>query len=412
MYGVMLIAVLVVTGGAIAFIGDRLGTKIGKKRLSIFGLRPRHTSMVITVFTGICITTLTFAVMAVVSENVRTALFGMDELNGKLAGSRTALERVTSELEVAEADKIRTNAALEETHAEMEKLANQQEELEQTVASLRDESRQLEEAKAELTERNRALAEKNDALAAQTAELTQNNLALSENNDKLSADNKSLEERNDSLRNGLISMREGAIAFHAGEVIATGVVRGNRGEDEVAKDMSVLLNVAGRNVTERTGVYTSDNEVWVYPADYEAAIDKIAQSPRDMIVRVVAAGNLLRGEPVRTSLSLYPNSIIFRKDEFIIARMYNLQGRQDEAEQAVMSLLQAVNAVSVQKGILPDPMRGTVGAMEGTQFYEVVDALAPIKGQVVLSAYARDDTDALGPLRLNLKMEQEIDGDE
>ena len=68
MYGVLLIAVLIITGGAIAFIGDRLGTKIGKKRLSIFGLRPRHTSIVITIFTGICITTLTFGVMAGIRE--------------------------------------------------------------------------------------------------------------------------------------------------------------------------------------------------------------------------------------------------------------------------------------------------------------------------------------------------------
>ena len=32
MYGVLLILVLVITGGAIAFIGDRLGSKVGKKR--------------------------------------------------------------------------------------------------------------------------------------------------------------------------------------------------------------------------------------------------------------------------------------------------------------------------------------------------------------------------------------------
>ena len=49
MYGIVLIAVLVATGGIIAFIGDRLGTKIGKKRLSLFGLRPRYTSTIVTI---------------------------------------------------------------------------------------------------------------------------------------------------------------------------------------------------------------------------------------------------------------------------------------------------------------------------------------------------------------------------
>lgn len=49
MYGIFLIIVLVITGGAIAFIGDKLGSKVGKKRLSIFGLRPKHTSILVTI---------------------------------------------------------------------------------------------------------------------------------------------------------------------------------------------------------------------------------------------------------------------------------------------------------------------------------------------------------------------------
>ena len=90
MYGVTLILVLAVVGGVIAFIGDRLGTRIGKKKLSIFGLRPRHTAVIVTIFTGICITTVTFGIMAAVSENVRTALFGMDRLNAMIADTRAA----------------------------------------------------------------------------------------------------------------------------------------------------------------------------------------------------------------------------------------------------------------------------------------------------------------------------------
>ena len=84
MYGVVLVAVLLVMGGAIAFIGDRLGTRVGKKRLSIFGLRPRHTSILVTIVTGICITGATFGIMSAVSENVRTALFGMEKLNAQI----------------------------------------------------------------------------------------------------------------------------------------------------------------------------------------------------------------------------------------------------------------------------------------------------------------------------------------
>ena len=88
MYGIFLIIVLVITGGAIAFIGDKLGSKVGKKRLSIFGLRPKHTSILVTIITGIMITSTTLGIMSVVSENVRTALFGMEKLNKEMAEAK------------------------------------------------------------------------------------------------------------------------------------------------------------------------------------------------------------------------------------------------------------------------------------------------------------------------------------
>ena len=98
MEGIYLIVVMIITGGAIAFIGDKLGTKVGKKRLSIFGLRPRHTSMIITVVTGGLITALSIGFMALISQNVRTALFGMDELRQTMNSTLAELDDATNNL--------------------------------------------------------------------------------------------------------------------------------------------------------------------------------------------------------------------------------------------------------------------------------------------------------------------------
>ena len=126
MYGVLLIVVLIITGGAIAFIGDRLGTKIGKKRLSLFGLRPRHTSVVITIFTGICITTLTFGVMAAASQNVRTALFGMEQLNRTMRETRESLNQAQADLQQAQVEQQQTDEALAKSKDDVEKLKHSQ----------------------------------------------------------------------------------------------------------------------------------------------------------------------------------------------------------------------------------------------------------------------------------------------
>ncbi len=59
--GYTLILAILVLGGLIATVGDRLGSRIGKARLSIFKLRPRTTATVVTIVTGALISASTLA---------------------------------------------------------------------------------------------------------------------------------------------------------------------------------------------------------------------------------------------------------------------------------------------------------------------------------------------------------------
>lgn len=407
MDGILLITVLVIAGGAIAFIGDRLGTKIGKKRLSIFGLRPRHTSIVITIFTGVLITALTFGVMAAASQNVRTALFGMEQLNRTMRETKESLQNTEEALLTAKSEQEKTDAALQQSKADIEKLNQQQTELQAESARLQAGNEALMADNRQLAEQNGELSSRNEELSGRNEELSKRNDDLEGKNENLTVDNKALEERSNMLRDGLITMREGDIAFRAGEVIASGVIRGGQSREEVAADLSSLAALANRNVSARFGLDRSDQDIWIYRPEHDAAVETIAKSPQDMVVRIVAAGNLVRGEDVRTNLELYPNSIIFRNNEFIIARPYELhEGDDSEAEQTVMNFLKDVNFAATSKGILPDPLRGTVGVMEGSQFYDVVARLKGQRGRVILSAYANGNTDASGPLRLRINVER------
>ena len=84
MFGIRLIFLLAVLGGVIAFIADKLGSKIGKKKLRIFGLRPHDTSVLLTVLSGVLISLFSMGILAVSSESARTALFGMEKLQKEL----------------------------------------------------------------------------------------------------------------------------------------------------------------------------------------------------------------------------------------------------------------------------------------------------------------------------------------
>lgn len=420
MYGVLLILVLIITGGAIAFIGDRLGSKVGKKKLSLFGLRPRHTSIIVTIVTGILITTTTLGVMTAVSKDVRTALFGMEKLNRTMQETRASLQETQADLAQAQQQKDETDAALDASQQEVGKLEARQAELEAEQARLQEGNALLEQAKAALLARNDALVatnvgltDRNQELAGTNERLTGENTSLTQTNKQLTGEKADLEKQTDLLKQGLISIREGEVVFRAGEVIASGVIRGGRPESDVRTDLTTLAQLASRNVTVRLGENKDEQDIWIYRPEFDAAVKTIAAAKQDMVVRIVASGNQIRGEEIRGSLELYKNSVIYQPKEFIIARAYDLTDAQKgAAEQALMAFLQEVNGAATMKGVLPDPIRGTVGVISADEFYSVVNQLLPIHGKAVLSAYAKEATDALGPLRLIVKVEKMQEGAE
>ena len=139
---------------------------------------------------------------------------------------------------------------------------------------------------------------------------------------------------------------------------------------------------------------------------FQRVIEEIAASDGDMVLRISAAGNMVRGEPVRARLELYPNKLIFSKGELILSKTYELGGEDVTPEGILRDFLAEINRIAVEKGILTDPLTGSVGRMEATQLYEIFDSLSAAKGKVQLTAAARAETDSNGPLRLNIKLEQ------
>lgn len=96
------IVILILVSGFIAYIGDALGTYVGKRRLTVLGLRPRVTALVVAISTGILITLLSLGVMTFISEDVRTALFHMNTLRQDLETLQNethSLEQVKKQLE-------------------------------------------------------------------------------------------------------------------------------------------------------------------------------------------------------------------------------------------------------------------------------------------------------------------------
>ena len=67
-------------GGVLATLGDLLGSRVGKARLSVFNLRPRTTAVLMTVITGCLISSLSFFFVLLVNEQLRVGLFQLNQL--------------------------------------------------------------------------------------------------------------------------------------------------------------------------------------------------------------------------------------------------------------------------------------------------------------------------------------------
>lgn len=121
---VTLILVLCLMGGLIAYCADLLGRKLGKKRLTLGHMRPKHTAALITTGAGVLIPIATIGLMSLLFSDVREMLFRteaikaeLQRVEGKLRVNQKNLDRRAIEVEdlektqrtlVKEGDRLRT----------------------------------------------------------------------------------------------------------------------------------------------------------------------------------------------------------------------------------------------------------------------------------------------------------------
>ena len=98
MTGWLLILALLVLGGILSTLGDRLGTRVGKARLSIFKLRPKSTAVLITVFTGSIISAMSFAIMVAFNSQLRVGLFELEDIQAKITEREKDLKKLEKNL--------------------------------------------------------------------------------------------------------------------------------------------------------------------------------------------------------------------------------------------------------------------------------------------------------------------------
>ncbi len=380
MVGIRLIVIMAIVGGLIAYIADKMGSKIGKKKMSVFGLRPKYTSILLTVFSGVIISVVTICVMAIASQSARTALFGMDKIQKELESLN--LEKITAAAALAKAEEDVNSKNL-------------------TIS--------------ELDEKIRQSTAENDAMEAKLADvnakyaLAQDEVAsLSEAKKQLNDEIDELEKTTDALRKGIINIREGQVFYRAGEVVYAGIMRGGLSHEENMAQINWLLQNANEMALQRLGIQDEDKSIqaiWVSKKIVDNALQALDQSKGNMLFRIRTVANIIVGELVICDIEMTENQFIYSDGSLIYREAVNLDVPGANYNNIILNFLNRVNHAAVQAGVLPDPLTGKVGNMDAAMIIEVNNEMRRLGGQVVLEAYANGDITTAGPVLVRLEVQ-------
>ncbi|MGG6293337.1 DUF3084 domain-containing protein [Leptolyngbya sp. AN02str] len=440
--GLVLILAILVLGGVIATVGDRLGMRVGKARLSLFRLRPRQTATLITIMTGILISAVTFGILFAIDDRLRTGVFELESIQDDLANARIELgeaqgerETIQRELDVAldeqqEAQRRLSsiNRRLDEANVQRDRIEGQlrvtedqlgstQSQLQQIETSyrqaqavlrnvsgqansLREEIRQLQaDRQQQILQREEEIAERDRRIAEREAQLRE-----------LEAQQQYLTQEVQVLEREFQGLRQGSVALLRNQTLSSGVVRV---VTPAAAPQAViqLLVEANRFAAQRVrpGMNAVEGQViQVTNAQVEQLVEQL-QNGREYVVRILSAGNYVVGEPcvlsgedcIQVFVAAAPNELLLRTGEVVASATADPRRLTDEALVEQFNLLIGTAQFRLrQLGLLAEVVQIADGRTE-----TVVNFFRQIRvynQPVSIQAVAMEPIYTAGPAQLDL----------
>ena len=347
MTGFVLIFAVACLGGVIATVGDRIGMKVGKSRLSLFNLRPRQTATLVSVATGMVASFSTLMLLIALDGQLRKGLFNLDEIQQDLSQAQADLESARNEKDVVENNledstklqeeaqtrlretnrSLRSAAAREEeilaslgdTQAQLETVSEQAGSLRDEISGLRSEREALVEdqaaVRAQIAQRDQEIGERNEELAEQGEALRQSNEALDERTaeiaqrdqeiasresrlEELQIQQQFLDQQIAQLEDDFDNLRLGNLAIRRNENLEVILARSNT-EEAARRAVESAIVRANNNALREIwpGIQTVDDFALVFdPAEVRDSGNRTFDEKTYAII-VSSAANYVVDEP-------------------------------------------------------------------------------------------------------------------
>lgn len=279
------ILVLIVVSGLIAWVGDELGRRIGRKRLTIFGLRPKNTAVLVTIVTGMLITVFSLFVLAMISEEARFAIMEKGRIVDELRSLQKESERSQEEIG-------RLNADRQKLELLRESLAAQTSNLSKEVEILR-----------------------NDIFA------TQKNLD---------------------------ALGKGELIFDKDEVLGYVVVRGKSEPDQLVEEFRKITTKIHEMAKNLGFVVNAPEEVWKQMKGPIRTFAEGVDEKTDMVVVLQTTERIARGQKLQLNVKGIPNKRIFRKSDVLESEIDGTHSRQ-EIRRDILKMVEGIQKIATEK---------------------------------------------------------------
>ena len=354
---------LIIASAVLSVLGDSVGSKWGKKRVSIFGLRPKYTSRLITAITGAMIAVGILTVMAVLSQDVRTALFGMKLLSRQLYDLQFKLTQNEKSTEQMRSSLAEASASLDLTSFELDTM-------------------------------------KNDKLILEQEKL------------ELEAALRVMREESSHIRQELKSLRSEAVALSANVLLGQTAFEPETERDEIIEGLNALKQQVRLNVLERISgqsfMKLRDVPVEFDSESEEALINKLLSADIRQYVRAVSVENYMVGEKlsVLTRFESGASILTYRDGTSVYRKFFDKSSTNSKPEEVLHVFLRELRSKAIKDGILPEPVTNNVGTLGGEAFFAAVDELGKISEPVIISAVASGDIYTEGPVVIEIVFEE------
>lgn len=410
-FGFYILLAVAVIGGLIAFLGDRVGMKAGKKRLSVFGLRPKHTSIAIAIITGILIAVATLVLLAVVSEDVRIALFHLEQIQSDLKDKTLLVQKKEAEFDQLVKEYMENEKELARVSIQREKI---QKELESAVAQYREAQSNLDKKEGELVDKQKEVNSKQQRVASLTditRQLETENDQLQSEKDRFLKEIEMYSVESTKLRGSLEQKQTRLLIFDVKEVIVSNVVEGGVNKKRALNEILQPILVDANRIAVEHGARLegkNDYAIKVPVQQMNKIAEDIAKLNGKGVLRLVADKNTFFLEPLYISFELYPNELAFKANEVLAEKVVSPKEEESAITNDILNLLIVVRKKAFDRGLISHGQY--IGEIASLQ--EVPGIISRVKSSGKLRtlqlAVINDTWRVDGPLKVRVQIKEEL----